>query len=114
MDKDLQKIDQKIDKLAQAMEKGFGAVDKRFGGLEQKFGGLEQNVEILTETVTFMKDQMVTKTELKEEVAKLATKDQFKMLEGHLNVIEQKLDVNIEKHKDLEVRVTHLESAPAQ
>lgn len=87
MDQDLQKIDQKIDKLA-------------------------EQVSMVVEVVLFMKDRMVTKDELEEEITKLATKGEVKMLEGYLNVIKQKLDTSIEKQKDLEVRVMRLEPAP--
>lgn len=88
MGKDLQKIDQKIDKLAEQV----GAV---------------------VETLSFIKDR-VAKTEDHLNAFEEKTDMKFKMTEGHLNVIEQKLDTHLEKHKDLEVRVTRLESAPAQ
>lgn len=93
MDKDLQRIEGKIDKLAEVVASNT------------------QGIQSLTETVIFIKDR-VAKTE--EKLETLATKGEMKMLEGHMNVIEQKLDTNIERHTDLEVRVTRLESAPAQ
>jgi hypothetical protein len=97
VDKDLQKIDEKIDKLATAMEKGFDAVGKR--------------LDVVEETVMFMKDRVATKEDLKKLATKEDADGKFKMLEGHMNVIEQKLDDHIENLKDIPARVTALETS---
>jgi chromosome segregation ATPase len=120
MDKDLQKIDQKIDKLTEVVsatnkrvDKLADAVTEGFDAMGKRLDSVEEKVEVLTETVVFMKDRMVTKEEMKEAFVESEKKIdmKFRMAEGHLNVIEQKLDENIEKQSDLTIRVTRLESA---
>lgn len=91
MDKDLQKIDEKIDVLAEAV------------ALNTK------QIEAVLETVIFVKDT-VAKTQEDLTEFKENTGMKFKMLEGHMNVIEQKLDDQIEAHKDIPARVTTLET----
>lgn len=91
MDKELQKIDEKIDKLAEAVASNT------------------TQISALADVVMFMKDRVATK----EDLEKLATKEdvgmKYKMLEGHMNVIEQKLDDHVEVQKDIPARVTALE-----
>ncbi len=116
MDKDLQKIDEKIDKLASAMEKGFGAVGKQIHGVTTRLDvvgkqihGVTTRLDTVEETLIFMKDRVATKEDLKTLATKENVDMTFKMLEGHMNVIEQKLDDHIENLKDIPARVTALE-----
>jgi hypothetical protein len=130
MDKDLQRIEGKIDALTDIVAgntqdvktltevvadntQDVKTLTEVVAGNTKGIQNLAETVGTVLEVVTFMTDRMVTKAELKEEVTKLATKGEMKMLEGHMNVIEQKLDTSIDQHKHLEVRVTRLESAPA-
>lgn len=69
---------------------------------------IDEKIEAVLETVIFIKDTVAKTqedlTELKEN-----TGMKFKMLGGHMNVIEQKLDDQIENLKDIPARVTALE-----
>jgi uncharacterized protein YaaN involved in tellurite resistance len=69
---------------------------------------IDEKIEAVLESVIFIKDT-VAKTQEDLTEFKENTGMQFKMLEGHLNIIEQKLDDQIETHKDIPARVTALE-----
>jgi hypothetical protein len=68
--------------------------------------------EIL-ETVNFIKDRMVTKSELHEELKlvrdEMATKDGLRRVEMKVEGVYKRLDGELDKRKTLEVRVGAIE-----
>ena len=81
----------------------------------------------IQELSEFIRDNMVTRSEFKEELEKLATKDDLKKvvmrldkvqitLDDHtrqLNIVRKDAETNLDKRLQLDVRVDRLEKARA-
>jgi prophage DNA circulation protein len=91
----LKKLDEKIDALAKVV-----------GSNSKHIASLVGNVTTLVESVTFMKNNMVTQTEFKKEIGDL--KEKITAVERSLG---NRLDNELDKRGHLEARVTKLEVA---
>ncbi|MBI5456370.1 hypothetical protein HY969_01385 [Candidatus Kaiserbacteria bacterium] len=75
-------------------------------------------IDQVLEVVEFIKDRMVTKSELKEDLGNFATKEDLKETEERLTQAinskndgaHRRLDQEVDKRKLLEVRVSKLET----
>ena len=72
----------------------------------------DETKEIL-ETVNFIKDRMVTKDELHDEIKlvkdAMATKDGLRRVEMKVECVDKRLDYELDKRKRLEVRAANVE-----
>lgn len=77
--------------------------------MKKRSGSIEKNIESLIETVSFIKDNMVTK----DDIADMATKDDLASVDQRLGQrigsISNRLDQELDKRKQIEVRVSRLE-----